>query len=61
MKDKIRKEMMLCSDQGCCPRVKFVTRGDEEIVLIEDDHEGKVELKMKEWEILKDFVRSGKV
>jgi hypothetical protein len=61
MKETVRRMMQLCSDQSCCPTVKFVTRGDENLVILEDDCNGKVELKEKEWKILKDLILKGEL
>jgi hypothetical protein len=41
--------------------VKIVARQGEELVVIEDDSKGRVELRKEEWEILKDLVRSGRL
>ncbi len=59
MKETVKRMMQLCSDQSCCPTVKFVTRDGAQIVILEDDYNGRVELKEKEWKILKDLIVNG--
>jgi len=61
MEEKTVMSMQLCSEKSCCPTVKVVARQGEELVVIEDDNKGRVELRKEEWEILKDFVRSGRL
>ncbi len=61
MKEKIRKEFQLCSEGSCCPTVKYITRDNENLVILEDDCDGRVELKESEWNILKDLIKKEKV
>ena len=59
MKEKIKKELQLCSEQGCCPTIKFVERDGKNIIVIEDDYSGRVELKENEWNDLKSLIVKG--
>ena len=61
MKEKIRKEFQLCSEQSCCPTVRYITRDNENLVILEDDYDGRVELKESEWNILKDLIKNEEV
>jgi len=56
MTEKIKKEFQLCSDRSCCPVLKFVEKDGRELVIIQDDTGGKVELSSEQWQLLKNLI-----